>query len=42
MRPEVIAKISNKVQYPNANAASTPIGWIAKETKADPGRLSDG
>ncbi|MGQ3030806.1 MAG: extracellular solute-binding protein, partial [Ferrovibrionaceae bacterium] len=33
-RPEVIAKISNKVQYPNANRAADRL--IAKETKADP------
>lgn len=33
-RPEVIAKISNTVQYPNANRPADR--FIAKETKADP------
>ncbi|MBM3558102.1 MAG: polyamine ABC transporter substrate-binding protein [Alphaproteobacteria bacterium] len=33
MNPEMIARISNKVQYPNANAASWPL--VAKEAMAD-------
>ncbi|MFX8907177.1 hypothetical protein ABTM87_20310, partial [Acinetobacter baumannii] len=33
-RPEVIARITNKVQYPNANRAADP--FVAKEVKADP------
>ncbi len=33
-RPEVIARITNKVQFPNANRAADP--FITQETKADP------
>jgi len=34
MRPDVIAAISNKVQYPNANRASWPL--VSREARADP------
>jgi putrescine transport system substrate-binding protein len=33
-RPEVIARITNKVRYPNANRAADP--FVAEEVKADP------
>ena len=35
MRPEIIAEISNKVAYANANAAATPL--VAAEVRDDPG-----
>jgi len=35
MRPEIIAAISNKVAYANANAAATPL--VAADVRGDPG-----